>query len=50
MTTTYYEDKFDRPLSKRFKEIEICLGCGKEQPCSSDCPAGSSWTAVSQRW
>lgn len=43
---THYEARFKKPLPERFREIEVCLGCGNEQPCASDCPAGSGWRAL----
>lgn len=43
---THYEHKFGKPLPDKYREIEVCLGCGNEQPCSSDCPAGSGWRAL----
>lgn len=33
----------------KLKEIEVCLGCGKENPCPSDCPAGTGKTLIVQK-
>jgi hypothetical protein len=38
-----YEDIMGKPIPEGWREVEYCLGCGKEQPCPSDCPAGSGW-------
>jgi hypothetical protein len=30
-------------------EIEVCAGCGKPQPCPSDCPCGSGKRLINER-
>jgi hypothetical protein len=41
--TTQYEAIFGKPVPAGYREVEYCLGCGEEQPCHADCPAGSGW-------